>query len=102
MYKILIKYSSRMGKTFWQSYELLQEDNTYVEFSTDDIDVLKEETRNLGNEIGFDMIRIIKDIDYHILVDISESIDLENAEVATSEDVTDLYSAAFNNVFGGE
>lgn len=101
MYKILIKYTSTSKKTFWQNYEVSKEDGTSVEFSTDDLEVLKNEIKKIDYKYGYENIRIIKDVTYSVLVDISESVDLENAEIATSDDVVDVYNTAYNKVFGG-
>lgn len=102
MYKILIRYTSSLKKTFWKTHMTTNEEGETVEFSTDDINVVKEEVKKINSEIGFDGIRVIKDVTYSVLIDISESVDLENAEIATSDDVDDIYSTAFNKVFGGE
>lgn len=102
MYKILIKYTSSSQKVFWQSYMTKNEEGEIVEFSTDDIDILKEEVKQIDGECGHDNVRIIKDVTYSVRIDIAESVDLENAEIATSEDVENVFNTAFNKVFGGE
>lgn len=102
MYKILIKYTSSSKKVFWQSYMTKNEEDKIVEFSTDDIDILKEEVKQIDEEYGHDNVRIVKDVTYNVRIDIAESVDLKNAEIATSEDVEDVFNTAFNKVFGGE
>lgn len=101
MYKILIKYTSTSKKTFWQNYEVYNEDGTSVEFSTDDLEVLKKEIKKLDCKYGHENIRIIYDITYNVLVEFSEAVDLGNAVIATPTDVNDVFEAAFANVFGG-
>ncbi len=100
MYKILIKYTSKLNKIYWRFYEKL-EDGTNIEFSTDSIDVLESEIQKIASKFGYDDIKIVKDFTYNILVDISEIIDLDEAEIATSEDVSNVFDTAFSKVFGG-
>lgn len=97
MYKILVKYISTLGKTFWQSYEMKQEDGEYKEFSTDDLDELKEVVGILVTKYGSENLRIINDISYMIAVVLFD--DIENVTQITSEDIQDIYSEAFNKVF---
>ena len=73
------------------------EDGDTVEFSTSDMAVLKEEIRILDSKYGFENLRIINDIVYSINVDIFD--DIENVEIVSPDDVTNLYNTAYNNVF---
>lgn len=97
MYKILIKYTSKLNKTFWQSYMTKLEDDTIVEFSTDDMDTLKDTLRMLGNKYGFENLRAINDVYYNVNIDVLD--DIENIEVVTTEDITNIYKTAFNKIF---
>ena len=96
MYKILIKYNSTLKKVYWRSH--LDDDSN--EFETDDLEVLKEEIKKLDRIYGFDNIRIVNDLTYDVLVNIN-AINLEDAEIATSEDVSDVFDTAYNKIFGG-
>ena len=99
MYKILIKYTSTFKTIFWQSYMVKNENGEMVEFATDDYKVtLKKEIEKLSGEIGLDNIRLINDITYDVVVQVFD--DIENVETVSSEDVGDIYSTAFNKVFG--
>lgn len=98
MYKILIKYTSTSNKIFWQSYEITDENGNTVEFVTDNFAVLKEEMNMLISKYGFENIRIINDVTYSITVNVVD--DIENVQISTSEDVTNIYNTAFANVFG--
>lgn len=95
MYKILIKHKSTTSKTFWKSYEVYDANRNIVEFSTTDLNVLKEELNKLDKQIGYENIRVVNDVDYNVLINIADSLN-----IATPEDIEDIYSTAFNNVFG--
>lgn len=96
MYKILIKYSSKLNKVYWVSH-FIDDSN---EFETDDLQILKEEIKKLDKIYGYDNIRIVNDLTYDVLVNIN-AIDLSEAEIATSEDVSNIFDTAYNKVFGG-
>lgn len=100
MYKILIKYTSKLNKTYWRFYETL-EDGKNIEFITEDEDILKNEIKKIDSEYGYNNIKIVKDCTYDILVEVPENIDLNGMEFATSEDVNNIYNTAFTNIFGG-
>lgn len=100
MYRIFIKYTSTFKKTFWYEHQTTLEDGTTTEFSTSDLEVLKNEIKKLDEQIGTDSIRIVNDISYDVLVNVTETGDC-NHDVATTEDVENIYNTAFNNVFGG-
>lgn len=95
MYKILIKHKSTTSKTFWKSHEIYDSNRNIVEFSTTDLNALKEELNKLDKQIGYENIRVVNDVDYNVLINIDESLN-----IATTEDIKDIYSTAFNNVFG--
>ena len=78
MYKIFIKYTSTLNKTFWSCYNKLQEDNTYAEFSTDDTDILKEELKLLSNMYGFENLRVVNDITYDVDINLSNETIMVN------------------------
>ena len=98
MYKILIRYTSSLKKIFWQSHMVEQEDGAFVEFSTDDFEVLKEEIKKLDSKYGHENLRVINDITYVVRIEVFD--DIENVSTVTSEEVGDLYSTAFSNVYG--
>lgn len=97
MYKILIKYNSNLKKVYWRSH--LTDDKS-IEFETDDLETLKEEVKKLDRIYGFDNIRIVNDLTYDVLINLN-AIDLGDAEIATSEDVTNVFDTAYDKVFGG-
>lgn len=94
MYKILIKYTSTFKKTFWYSYEV--EDG--VEFVTDDIDVLKKEIDKIDKQIGYENIRIVRDITYDVMVDVTD-VGSANISYLTTDDINNIYNTAFAKVF---
>ena len=96
MYKILIKYSSKLNKVYWVSH-FIDDSN---EFETDDLQILKEEIKKLDKIYGYENIRIVNDLTYDILVNLN-AIDLDNAEIATSDDVSNVFETAYNKIFGG-
>lgn len=112
MYKILLRHQNERNKhnTIWHSYgeEITttsmskSSTNTFKEFETDDLKVLEDTIEKLNKQYGNDDIRVINDVTYEVMIKIAESVDLGNAEVATSEDVEDVFNTAFNKVFGGE
>lgn len=97
MYKILIKYSSKLNKVYWRSH--LTDDES-IEFETDDLEVLKEEIKKLDKIYGHENIRIVNDLTYDVIINLN-AIDLGDAEIATSEDVSNVFDAAYDKVFGG-
>lgn len=72
MYKILIKYNSVLGREFYQMYQIQTEGSPseLVEYSTDDLDELKDTIKELDQEYGYNNIRVIKDVTYDINVSI--------------------------------
>ena len=81
MYKILIKYNkSQYYTNLWMIYGEITNSSVgtattceFIEFKTDDIEVLKEKIKELDAIYGFGNIRVIKDVTYNITVDISET-----------------------------
>lgn len=100
MYKILTKYTSTSNGVFWKSYMTIDENDTEIEFATEDIDVLKIEIEKLDKEIGYSNIRVYKDITYDVDVDITVFDSIENISIVTSEDINNIYDTAYNKVFG--
>ena len=97
MYKILIKYMSKVGVIYWKSHMIVDENGDTVEFNTSSVDRLKEELKKLDETYGYDNLRVVIDVPYTV----SMAMPNELINVATSEEVTDLYNMAFANVFGG-
>lgn len=81
MYKIFIKYTSTLDKTFWSCYNKLQENNIYTEFTTDNIDVLKEELKFLSSTYGFKNIRVVNDVTYDIDINLSNNTTIDNTKL---------------------
>lgn len=100
MYGILIRYKSTSNKTFWYDYEVEQEDGTTAPFLTSDKTLLESEIKKLDQKIGFENLKIIDDISYVVGVEITGTTDNCDHEIATTEDVDNIYDTAFNNVFG--
>lgn len=98
MYKILVKYTSTSNKIFWQSHMIINENGETVEFTTDDFEVLREEIKKLDSKYGHENLRVINDITYVVRIELFD--DIENVSTVSSEDVGDIYSTAFNRVFG--
>lgn len=96
MYKILIKYNSTLKKVYWRNHV----DDESNDFETDDLEVLKEEIKKLDKIYGYDNIRIVNDLTYDVLINLN-AINLDDAEIATSEDVSNVFNTAYNKVFGG-
>lgn len=74
MYKILIKYNSVLGREFYQMYQIQTEcsPSELIEYSTDDLDELKNTIKELDREYGYKNIRVIKDVTYNIGVTVDE------------------------------
>ena len=81
MYKILIKYNqSRNMNNLWMIHGTVIESKSgsstvqnFVEFETDDLDVLKSEIDKLDKIYRYESIKVIKNIDYSILVSVNDS-----------------------------
>lgn len=97
MYKILIKYISKVNAVYWKSHMITNENGEDIEFHTDDKEVLKEELIKLDELYGYENLRPIIDIPYTV----SMAMPNESINVATPEEVTNLYNTAFTRVFGG-
>ena len=88
MYKILIKYNSSSSmNNLWQfhgttTYTIAgsSSESTFTEFETDDISVLEEEVKKLDMELGHAYIKVIKEIDYDVLVDVAEDEEVQLPE----------------------
>lgn len=93
MYKILIKYTSTSSNNLWKFHgttstsNISGSDSTFTEFETDDISVLEAEVKKLDMELGHAYIKVIKDIDYDVLVDVpgENDADTENTENLQTE-----------------
>lgn len=74
MYKILIKYNSVLGREFYQMYQIQTEGtpSELIEYSTDDLDELKNTIKELGREYGYKNIRVIKDVTYNVGITVDE------------------------------
>ena len=74
MYKILIKYNSVLGREFYQMYQIQTEGtpSELIEYSTDDLDELKNTIKELDREYGYKNIRVIKDVTYNVGMTVDE------------------------------
>lgn len=74
MYKILIKYNSVLGREFYQMHQIQTEGSPseLIEYSTDDLDELKNTIKELDREYGYKNIRVIKDVTYNVGVTVDE------------------------------
>lgn len=99
-YKILTKYTSVLKKDFYELYKVPVVGNSQelVDFETDNLEVLKTEIKKIDKSMGFDNIRIIADVTYDIGIKVN-SIDI-STEFITDEELNEIYSKAYNNVFG--
>ena len=74
MYKILIKYNSVLGREFYQMYQIQTEGtpSELIEYSTDDLDELKNTIKELDREYGYKNIRVIKVVTYIVGITVDE------------------------------
>ncbi len=74
MYKILIKYNSVLGREFYQMYQIQTEGSPseLIEYSTDDLDELKNTIKEIDREYGYKNIRVIKDVTYNVGITVDE------------------------------
>nr|DAH71403.1 MAG TPA: hypothetical protein [Caudoviricetes sp.] len=88
MYKILIKYNSVLGREFYQMYQIQTEGSPseLIEYSTDDLDELKNTIKELDREYGYNNIRVIADVTYDIGVTIDEIKTTTPSENGQSEE----------------
>ena len=88
MYKILIKYNSVLGREFYQMYQIHTEGSPseLIEYSTDDLDELKNTIKELDREYGYNNIRVIADVTYDIGVTIDEIKTTTPSEDGQSEE----------------
>lgn len=87
MYKILISYNS--DRNLWQQYGTTTSNTSdgksiFTEFVTDDIEILKTEILKLDKQIGYDQIKIYKDVTANYSVDFV--VDDTNAESESDKD----------------
>lgn len=74
MYKILILYKAEHN--LWQQYGTTATSSgsggksTFIEFATDDLDVLKAEILKLDQQVGHENIKVYKDVTTSFSVDI--------------------------------
>lgn len=94
MYKILIKYTSSSSNELWKFHgtttstsSVSGSDSTFTVFETDDLTELEAEVKKLDMELGHAYIKVIKDIDYDVLVDVpgENEADAENTENSQTE-----------------
>lgn len=97
-YKILIKYTSTFKKDFYVFYKVASEDSDQeVEFETTDVDELNKVIETLDKQIGYDSIRVVADLTYEVNVVVQKD---SMYQPTTSEEMLDIYSNAYSEVFG--
>ena len=84
MYKILIKYKSKFGASFWESCSF-DVDGTITEFETDDLVVLKERVVELTKTLGTENFMVVKKIDVVYDVEINDDENSENVDGGVDE-----------------
>lgn len=75
MYNILIKYNE--SKNLWQLYgtssSTTSSEETFVPFETDDLEKLKTEIKTLDEKYGHENIKVVKDVEYAVDVNIIDN-----------------------------
>lgn len=75
MYNILIKYNE--SKNLWQLYgtssSTTSSEETFVPFETDDLEKLKIEIKTLDEKYGHENIKVVKDVEYAVDVNIIDN-----------------------------
>lgn len=95
MYKILIKYKSTFGKTFWY-FHTVEQDGETVEYSSYNTDDIEKEMKKLDMIYGYENLRVIIDITSDLEINVSAD---PKVDTTTSEDIDDIYETAYKNVF---
>lgn len=94
MYKILIKYTSSSSNELWKFHGTTTStssasgsDSTFTQFETEDLATLEAEVKKLDMELGHAYIKVIKEIEYDVLVDVpgENDADAENTEILQTE-----------------
>nr|DAG57814.1 MAG TPA: Head-to-tail joining protein W (GpW), fast protein folding, downhill [Caudoviricetes sp.] len=96
-YKIFIKYTSTFKKDFYEVYKVKSEDGQEVEFETTDIEELNKAIEALDEQIGHDSIRVVADLTYEVNIMVDKD---SMYQPTTSEEMIDVYSNAYQQVFG--
>lgn len=96
-YKILVKYTSVLNKDFYEFYKIASENSEEVEFETLDVNELNKTIEALDKKVGHENIRVVADMTYNINIIVDKD---SLYQPVTSEDVTDMYSQAYDQVFG--
>lgn len=99
MYKILIKYTSTFNKVYYRYHTIQQEDGTTVEYSSFDSDELKAELKKLDMIYGFENLRVVLEVTSELDINVSGE---PQVDTTTSEEIDDIYEAAYNKIFGGD
>lgn len=92
-YKILIKYTSTLKKTFYYFYT--NEDGK--EYKTDDVEELKEIIKELNEKYGYENIKPVIDIHFDVNVNVTNS---NGYDIVTEEETMNIYNTAYNEIFG--
>lgn len=97
-YKILVRYTSVLNKDFYEFYKITSENSEEeVEFETLDVNELNKVIELLDKKVGHENIRVVADMTYSINIVVDKD---SLYQPVTSEDVADIYSTAYQQVFG--
>ena len=98
-YYIMILVSERNDyKSLYSYYTTTNSKNETILFSTTSIEVLKETVIDLLDTYGKDEIIITNQIDYDILLSMSDDSDDEETDV-TSDDIDEIYNEVLEEIF---
>lgn len=100
MYKILIKYSSKIKPNLWEVYgtttTTTSGKTTFVEYETDDIDELTSEMLKLDEIYGYENIKVVSDVKYVVGIDLA-TLDINDDNTnETDEDSSDIAATEDN------
>lgn len=96
-YKILIKYTSTFKKDFYEFYKVTDDSSQEVEFSTTDVEELNKVMKKLDKKVGHENLRVVVDLTYDVTIQVDKD---SQYQTTTSEDITDIYTNAYSEVFG--
>ena len=96
-YKILIKYTSTFKKDFYEFYKVTDDSSKEVEFSTTDVEELNKVMKELDKKVGHENLRVVVDLTYDVAIQVDKD---SQYQTTTSEDITDIYTNAYSEVFG--
>ena len=96
-YKILIKYTSTFKKDFYEFYKVTDDSCREMECSTTDVEELKKGMNEVDKKDGHENFRVVVDLTYDVAIQVDKD---SQYQTTTSEDITDIYTNAYSEVFG--